>query len=161
MAMHIAGHELNFEHGALEVFVSGCTRDCPGCHNPELQKYGVGKKWQRWIRENTHHLSSDYKDLIDKVWIMGGDLLCQPPEDIVEFLKALRKAAPYAQIIVWTGAASVVSVDADVYELVDGMKLGFYDQTLADDSYLAGYILTSGEIIDIHLASRNQFFVFK
>lgn len=162
MAMHIAGCEINYEHGALEIFVSGCTRNCKGCHNPELQKYGVGKKWQRWLRENTYSIGYEYSMFADKIWIMGGDLLCQQPEDIVEFLKALRKAAPDYQIIVWTGAASVVEVDPDVYELIDGAKLGAYDETLKDDEYLAGYILKDdGEIIDIHLASRNQFFVFK
>ena len=160
MAMYIAGYEINYEHGALEVFVSGCTRNCKGCHNPELQKYGVGKKWQRWIRENAYRLSYEYSIIIDKIWIMGGDLLCQPPEDIVEFLKALRKTAPNLPIVVWTGAASVSEVDSDVYELIHGLKLGAYDETLADASYQASYIQPTGLISDVHLASRNQSFAF-
>lgn len=162
MAMHIAGYEINYEHGALELFVSGCTRNCKGCHNPELQKYGVGKKWQRWIRENAFRLSYEYSIIVDKIWIMGGDLLCQPPEDVVEFLKALRKNAPDLQIVVWTGASSMSEVDQEIRELADGFKFGSYDESLADPSYMAGYIAPrTGIIEDVHLASRNQFFIFK
>jgi pyruvate-formate lyase-activating enzyme len=160
MAMHIAGFEVNYEHGALEIFVSGCTRNCEGCHNPELQKYGVGKKWQRWIRENTYRLSHEYSLLADKIWIMGGDILCQQPEDTFEFLKALRKVAPSMQIIVWTGASSIKEVDIDIIEFVDGFKFGAYDKSLEDPEYVAGYITPSKIITDIHLASRNQFFIF-
>jgi anaerobic ribonucleoside-triphosphate reductase activating protein len=162
MAMHIAGYEINYEHGALEIFISGCTRNCPGCHNPELQQYGVGKKWQRWMREQTYHIGYEYSMLVDKIWIMGGDLLCQPPEDVIEFLKALRKAAPAMQIIVWSGASSLKEADSDIWPYVDGYKFGGYDETLADETYQAGYVLPkTGEVVDVHLASRNQFFIFK
>ena len=32
--IRIIGSEINLRHSALEVYVSGCIRDCPGCHNP-------------------------------------------------------------------------------------------------------------------------------
>ena len=158
MSMHIAGVEVNFTHKALEVFVSGCTRNCPGCHNPELQKYGVGKKWQRWIRENAYRLQYDYSMLVNKLWIVGGDLLCQPPEDVVEFLKALRKAAPSLQLIVWTGEQQLKNIDDDVKALVDGFKLGPYKEGLG--AYSNPYIEPDGSTSHIELASLNQFFVF-
>lgn len=159
MSMHIAGYEINYEHSALEIFVSGCTRGCPGCHNPELQAYGVGKKWQRWIRDHAYHLTYEYSRLINKIWVMGGDLLCQPPEDAVEFLKALRKAAPELQIIVWTGASRFTDLDPDINAACDGFKMGAYDETKAG-RYPAGYTEPDGSFTNVHLASKNQFFIF-
>jgi hypothetical protein len=64
------------------------------------------------------------------------------------------------QIIVWTGASSIKEVDIDIIEFVDGFKFGAYDKSLEDPEYVAGYITPSKIITDIHLASRNQFFIF-
>ena len=155
MSMHIAGMELNLTHKALEIFVSGCTRNCAGCHNPELQKYGVGKKWQRWLRENTSKLNYEWSMLVDKLWIVGGDILCQPPEDAREFLMALRKAAPSMDICVWTGARYSEIPDF-VFKFADVVKVGEYiDGT---ESIIASYPLIDDSHIPVTLASANQYF---
>ena len=159
MPMHIAGDELNFTYNALEIYVSGCTRNCKGCHNPELQKYGVGKKWQRWLRDNGHHITNQYEGLIDKIWIVGGDLLCQPMEDAVEFVKGLRKLNPHIQIVVWTGAEDIDGVDDTLFELVDGFKTGSYQKNRK--SYEADYLDPKLGWTTVKLASSNQCFQFK
>lgn len=159
MPMHIAGAEINYTYNAFEIYVSGCTRDCKGCQNPELQKYGVGKKWQRWMRDNKHLITNCCEGLVDKVWIVGGDLMCQPVEDAVEFLKEIRKANPSIQIVVWTGAEDIDTIDEETFELADGFKLGPYIKTRK--SYEADYIDPKLGDTTVKLASSNQYFVFK
>lgn len=158
MAMHIAGMEVNWPCRALEIYVSGCTRNCPGCHNPELQKYGVGKKWQRWIRDNSHALKYEWSILADKLWIVGGDLLCQPPEDAVEFLKALHRTVPEMTICVWTGEDDWTLIDPDIFKLADSFKLGSYKKDLPGrkTSYPDDELGT----VPVRLASENQYFFF-
>lgn len=100
--LRIAGTEVNIDHSAFEVYVTGCTRGCLGCHNPELQGFGGGMKWTHWYRQNQGKL----KDLpLMNVWILGGDLLCQYDEsDVVEFLKYLRRTVPEGtKLWLWTG----------------------------------------------------------
>ena len=127
--MRIAGMELNPEHQALEIFVSGCLRNCKGCHNPELQSFGNGKKWQRWMRDNEGKLKDGWHTLADKLWIVGGDLLCQPLHEAVEFLKALRRIGHYT-IWVWTGEDSLERIDQSIRENCDYIKYGHYDHVL-------------------------------
>ena len=159
MSMHIAGMEVNYPCKALEIFVSGCTRNCPGCHNPELQKYGVGKKWQRWVRDNGYKLKYEWSLLADKIWIVGGDLLCQPPEDAVEFIKALRRiVGEEIDICIWTGEDYWPGIDPDIFDLVDVFKLGSYREDLPPVKTV--YKDRGGVEIPVTLASNNQYFLY-
>ena len=35
----------------LSLFVSGCTRHCPGCFNPETWDFGYGIPWTRELQK--------------------------------------------------------------------------------------------------------------
>ena len=90
--IHIIGSEPNLAHAALEIYVSGCTRACPGCHNPEAQGYGKGLKWPRWLAQNAWKIRQGLDEkLFRRLWILGGDPLCQPEHEIVELLHSLRR----------------------------------------------------------------------
>lgn len=74
--IHIIGSEPNLAHAALEIYVSGCTRACPGCHNPEAQGYGKGLKWPRWLAQNAWKIRQGLNEkLFRRLWILGGDPL--------------------------------------------------------------------------------------
>jgi len=155
----IAGSEINYTYNALEIFVSGCTHGCKGCQNPELQSFGVGKKWPRWLRENAYNISQGLSLLIDKVWIVGGDLLCQDIGDACEFLRTLRKTNKHLQIVVWTGVEVIQDVPDEIFELVDGVKLGSYMK--GRKSYEADYFDPKLGDTTVKLASDNQYFIMK
>ena len=54
----IIGSQLNPAHDALEIYVSGCRRGCPGCHNPEAQAFGKGKSAWLWMKENRYKFAT-------------------------------------------------------------------------------------------------------
>ena len=128
--IRIIGSEINLRHRALEVYVSGCIRDCPGCHNPEAQAFGNGMRWDKWLTANRYKLGTG---TFRNVWILGGDLLCQPdPAEVEEFLRSFRLAMPEEMDLwLWTGADRE-SVPSSVLRHIDWLKTGIYLQGLPD-----------------------------
>ena len=68
----IIGSQFNPTHNAFEIYVSGCKRRCPGCHNPEAQAFGKGKSARLWMSENRFKLKTG---TFSRIWILGGDLM--------------------------------------------------------------------------------------
>ena len=136
--IRIIGSEINLRHSALEVYVSGCIRDCPGCHNPEAQAFGNGMRWDKWLTANRYKLATG---TFRNVWILGGDLLCQPdPAEVEEFLRSLRHIMPEDR----------ESVPSSVLRHIDWLKTGPYVRDLPEKSVA----LPDGT--DLALASENQ-----
>lgn len=149
--MTIAGTVFNARHQALEIYVSGCLRGCPGCHNQELSVFGKGKSWRLWLKENRYKLTTP-ASLVDRVWIMGGDLLDQPPTDALEFVRDLRAALREdKELWLWTGhALSDVSEQLRAY--LDWIKAGEYHKDLPSCTYTD---------LALTLASNNQELYYK
>ena len=146
--IRIIGSEINLRHRALEVYVSGCIRDCPGCHNPEAQAFGNGMRWDKWLTANRYKLATG---TFRNVWILGGYLLCQPePAEVEEFLRSLRHIMPEEMDLwLWTGADRE-SVPSSVLRHIDWLKTGPYVRDLPEKSVA----LPDGT--DLALASENQ-----
>lgn len=127
--LRILGTEYNPAHQAFEVYVAGCTRNCQGCHNPESHAFGKGRRWPEWLRDNRFKLGTR---AFKHVWVLGGDLLCQPePVDALEFIKALRRAMPESmQLWLWTGA-SLEDVPPEFLGWPDYVKTGIYQREKA------------------------------
>ncbi len=97
----IIGSQLNPAHDALEIYVSGCRRGCPGCHNPEAQAFGKGKSARLWMNESRYKFATG---TFSRVWLLGGDLMDQAPHEAHEFIRDLRKAMkPGMELWLWTG----------------------------------------------------------
>lgn len=123
----IIGTEYNAAHDAMEIYVSGCTRACPGCHNPEAQEFGKGKSSRLWLSENRYKfLTGTFR----RVWILGGDLLCQPEHEAREFMYDLRKVAPSMEFWLWTGAERLADVPVILLQFFDIIKTGAYKKDL-------------------------------
>ena len=124
----IMGSEYNADRNALEIYISGCKRACPGCHNPEGHTFGKGKSWRLWLKENTWKIKTG---AFDRIWILGGDLVGQPVPDAVEFLSGLRRAMPDSmELWLWTGAEELEGVPAAYLPYCDIIKTGSYKQHL-------------------------------
>lgn len=146
--IRIIGSELNLRHSALEVYVSGCTRDCPGCHNPEAQAFGNWMRWDKWLATHRYKLGTG---TFRNVWLLGGDLLCQTePAEIEEFLRSLRRIMPEEMDLwLWTGADRK-DVPGYVLRHIDWLKTGPYMRELPEKTVA----LPDGSAL--LLASENQ-----
>lgn len=149
--LRIAATEYNAERQCLEVYVLGCNRFCPGCHNAELWPYGgKGRRWPEWLRRNRYKLKTDP---IKEVWILGGDLLCQHDQcDMIEFVRSLHNAKPKdATLWLWTGG-EINDVPANVLSCLDYVKTGTYQKDLPSRDIWLG----PADCEPIILASSNQ-----
>lgn len=147
--LRIIGTEYNPAHQAFEVYVAGCTRKCPGCHNPETQSFGKGRRWPEWLRDNRYKLGTQ---MFRHVWVLGGDLLCQPDMvDAAEFIKALRRAMPEGmQLWLWTGGG-IEDVPSTLIPWLNFVKTGEYQQ--GEPEVIIDY---GSDSVQLKLASANQ-----
>lgn len=118
---------------AVEIYVSGCTRNCPGCHSPELQSFMVGGEWND-IKEQVIEDIDNESYFIDIISIIGGDLLCQPEEEAREFVADLKKHFPDKKYWLFTGAERE-EVPQWVFNEFDVIKVGRYDETQRQEGF--------------------------
>lgn len=67
------------------VFGQGCSHDCPGCHNPDSHRFGVGDKYE--VGEIYRMIKKD--PLVRGVTFSGGEPFDQPEafRELAEMLK--------------------------------------------------------------------------
>lgn len=147
----IIGSEFNPTHNAFEIYVSGCKRHCPGCHNPEAQAFGKGKSARLWMNENRYKFMTG---TFSRVWILGGDLMDQAPHEAHEFIRDLRKVMkPGVELWLWTGH-EFDEVPLRILGEFDVVKTGDYREDLPGHTVV--YDGHDGEPRPLVLASNNQ-----
>ena len=149
MPLSIISSEYNPSHQALEIYVAGCSRKCPGCHNPETWDYTKGFIWPVWIDRNRAKFTNP---LLKHIWILGGDLLTQHDfMDAYEFLKTLaRKSARGLKFWLWTGG-ELRDVPDYFFSRFSFIKTGRYREEL--DPVTFAY---AEDAPTLTLASSNQ-----
>ena len=80
------------------LFVQGCPRDCPGCHNPQTHPFGTGTPMR--VSELADRILSN--PLTTGVTFSGGEPLCQA-EPLALLAERLRNARPDLDIAIYTG----------------------------------------------------------
>lgn len=87
----------------VSVYVSGCTFNCPGCHNKDAQDFNYGKKYD--MTDEADIMNGLYKHYITGLSILGGEPL--HPKNIGEVLELCRlvrmKFHHEKTIWLWTG----------------------------------------------------------
>jgi anaerobic ribonucleoside-triphosphate reductase activating protein len=132
--MNLAGTEYTLESRSFDIFVSGCTRKCPGCFNPEAQEFDFG---ERLVIYDLLKKMVDCEDIIDNIRIMGGDLLCQPEDEAKDFSEVLRLAFPKIFFVLYTGA-ELEDIPEWCFEIFDAIKYGRYVRELHCNNPLFG-----------------------
>ena len=92
---------------SVTLFVSGCkankvgSMNCPGCHNPEAQRFASGKSFgKEALDEITSALS---KSWISNFVLCGGEPLDQDLSEIESLVKKVRSSFPSKKIWLYTG----------------------------------------------------------
>ena len=68
------------------IYLSGCFHECLGCHNKISWKFGRGKNYSN---EDLIGLVKKYEH--NRITISGGDGLCYQYNELISFLKDIRK----------------------------------------------------------------------
>lgn len=85
----------------VTLFVSGCTNNCEGCFNKDLQKFTYGSKWDYSIEEN--FISYVKNDNVYGVNILGGEPMEQTKDrDLINLLKRIKNETGKS-IWLWSG----------------------------------------------------------
>lgn len=134
----------------VSVFVQGCARHCPGCHNQDTWDFNGGKEF-------TNEVLMEIIDAITangierNFCIMGGEPLCQENMFLTCLLvQTIRDKFPNIKIYVWTG---------DTYEnLINNKRDGKLDIIFSKADYLIDgpYIQEERDITLPLRGSRNQ-----
>lgn len=142
--MNILTTEYSLRHEALEVYLSGCNGPhCPGCHNKESWDFGVGRPFGDCIHELEDKITS-YGDLIENIWILGGEPLDQPHDKLENLLIALHR---YGKPIWLFTRYSLDEVPKGIRFWCSYIKTGRYDRNLLTEQNIQ---------YGVKLASSNQ-----
>jgi len=142
--MYIANLEYNIKNKAYEIYISGCTLKCLGCHNPELQEFNIGTYYKNVIPKILDTVSY-FDKCIEQIWILGGEPLDQDNIKLLYLLRTLRINTD-KEIVLFTGH-ELEAIPNAVRTLTHYIKYGAYKkQFKVDDYYIEG----------IKLASSNQ-----
>lgn len=83
------------------LFVSGCTNNCDGCFNKELQNFNYGSKWTNEIEEE--FVSNAKSVNIKGINILGGEPMDQTYDDALYNLLKRLKDEVGKSIWIWSG----------------------------------------------------------
>ena len=116
---------------ATEIYISGCYRQCPNCHNPELLDFDFGLPLKLKVLK---HLLQKTSFLSDVFAVLGGDLLCQDEAEAKEFSKYLRQVFKKKELWLFTGA-EMEKIPDWVREIYDVIKTGRYIEELKCEGF--------------------------
>lgn len=134
--MRLAGTEYSLASRSFDIFISGCTRNCPGCFNPEAQDFSFGESLNDIILGGIMLKISAASKLIDNIRLMGGDPMCQKESEIQWMTKVLRETFPRKSLQMYTGA-ELSEVPQWCLETFDTIKTGQYIEALRQSTGLA------------------------
>jgi len=122
-----------YDKAAIEIYIAGCYRACPGCCNPELQDFNFGSPlvWE----EVEAHLK-ERESLFEVISILGGDLMCQPLREAREFIDNIKTAFPNKELWLFTGS-ELTDLLPWVFWKFDVIKYGSYKQELKQEGFPA------------------------
>ncbi|MCP4341328.1 MAG: 4Fe-4S cluster-binding domain-containing protein [Desulfobulbaceae bacterium] len=87
--MRTAGTQYNLNQKALEIYLMGCKAPhCPGCHNEGLWDFERGVDIFGPITNSITIKAQS--EMVEHLWIMGGEPLDQDIDELCEFLGMLK-----------------------------------------------------------------------
>lgn len=92
--MRIRKVDYTHKYRSLDVYVAGCSAEpkCDGCHNPSLWDFKNGEPYTHsYFDWHIAGQCAEFKALIERIMVFGGDLLDQDPEFIDKLMFDLSK----------------------------------------------------------------------
>lgn len=117
----------------VSLFVSGCTRACPGCFNREAWDFQYGRKWDSQVQEEL--LAALAPDYIRGFSVLGGEPF-EPANcgTVAEIIRLVRKTYPGKDIWCYSGyvyeslleRAKTEPAVADILSVIDVLVDGAF-----------------------------------
>jgi anaerobic ribonucleoside-triphosphate reductase activating protein len=141
--MNITATQYNLHNKAFEIYISGCKGNCKNCHNPELKNYDIGEEVDfNYIQIKLLPKIIEFEDLIDSIWILGGEPLDQNLYEL-DFLLSHIKIKP-----LWLFTRHEIdNIPNSIKQYFTYIKTGSYIEELKTDKNI---------VCSINLATSNQ-----
>lgn len=130
--MYIGDINYTLNTKTLEIYFNGCRKKmingklqhCPGCHNYELWDFKEEDNIEEFLIKIERQFK-DFDNLIDKIWILGGEPLDQDRNEMIDFISKLKKFD--RPIILFTGYELKYYLEQNFDYDIDFIKTGYYD----------------------------------
>ncbi|MCL6560716.1 MAG: anaerobic ribonucleoside-triphosphate reductase activating protein [Firmicutes bacterium] len=133
------------------VFLQGCPRRCPGCHNQELLDADGGREVT--VEAAWQEIKATISPLTQGITFSGGDPLLQPAA-VYELARLIKEQFPRLDIWLYTGYRYEEIINLPVLELVDVLVDGPFEQDKKDLS-LAFRGSANQRLIDLPASRRT------
>jgi len=123
--IRIAATQYTLLHRCLEIYLAGCKADphCKDCHNPELWSFDVGEPYNDALRDKIKNKVLGFEELIDKIWILGGEPMDNDTKELEYLLRDLKELN--VDIWLWT-RYDLYDVPGRIEKLCSYIKTGRY-----------------------------------
>lgn len=146
--MNILATQYTLQNKSLDIYLSGCKGingiHCVGCHNPESWSFNQGEEYSQEYFNLLKIKITDFNNLIDNVFIFGGEPLDQDVNMLIHLLfdlKSLNKK-------IWLFTRYELNqIPKEILQLCDYIKCGKYDENLKTNKNIQ---------YNIKLATSNQ-----
>lgn len=82
------------------LFVSGCTNNCEGCFNKDLQDFNYGKEWNKEVED--YFIECCKNPNVKNVCLLGGEVFQQDTQTIFNLMKRIKDEVS-KPVWTWTG----------------------------------------------------------
>lgn len=152
--IHIAATQYSINTQSMEIYLAGCKANphCKNCHNPELWDFDYGKEYTSEIRETIIDKIKSFDNIIDGIWILGGEPLDQDIkelEHLIDDFRGLKK-----KLWLYT-RFELDELPEDIKKRVDFIKTGRYVPEEKSDHVEYGVVLASA---NQHIYKRGKDF---
>ena len=143
--MNIVSTQYTLRNMAFEIYVSGCYGNCKGCHNIELKDFNIGEKINDETLNNILKKINRNSDMINNIWILGGEPLDNDLDELIELINKLK----IANKKIWIFTRYELShISHKIIEICDYIKTGAYLEELKTEKNIQ---------YGIKLATSNQY----
>jgi anaerobic ribonucleoside-triphosphate reductase activating protein len=144
--MKIASTQYTLSNNAFEIYISGCNKKekCKKCYNPELWNFDIGEIYNKEYFDKLFKKITRFNNIIDKIFIIGGEPLDQNKDDFLLFLNDLK----LLNTKMWLFTRyNLEDIDTNIKLFFDYIKTGEYKSELKINSHIK---------YEIKLATSNQ-----
>ena len=154
--MNILSTQYQINRKTFEIYLSGCKGKfldgstkkvhCKGCHNEFSWNFKNGELWDDYYNKSIRpSIASAYEsNVLEHIWVLGGEPLDQHPRELFSLLKNLENNAPRSSIWLFTGYSIewVRENYTEVFKFIDYIKVGHFDEDNLNDNYIEEFNLT-------------------